>query len=129
MTPELARRIPGAPELIAWFGNFPSFHDGTVLEFALDLSRSGRLAIKAHRMNREVDDKGFFVLDKHCVVTFLLEDISRAEMEFDDAGIDIVFRFKIAEQGEGFAIDLETVNGCNAKLVLNTLSLGFEPQT
>ena len=128
MSPELAGRIPGASSLIAWFGHFPSFHDGTVLEFALDLSRGGRIVIEAHRMSREVDDNGFFVLDKHCVVTFLLKDVRRAEIEFDDAGIDIVFRFKIAEQGEGFGIDLESVNGCNARLVLNTLSLSFEPQ-
>jgi hypothetical protein len=33
---EILRQIPGGPELVAWFGHVPAFHDAEVLSVALD---------------------------------------------------------------------------------------------
>ena len=65
--------IPGAADVIAWFGYWPRFHDAEVLSITLDASAGARVVIRAFEMTTEVDASGHYVLAKHCVVTFLLE--------------------------------------------------------
>ena len=127
MSPELAARIPGAAEFISCFGHFPRFHDGSVLEFALDLSRSGHLRVKAFRMNSDVDDKGYYRLDKHCVVNFFFEEITDADLGFEDAA-EIIDNIAIKEHDSGFEMEIEAINGLDAMLRMKSLSLTFEPE-
>ena len=126
MSPELAADIPGAPEFIEWFGHFPTFHDGSVLGFALDLSRRGRLVVKAHRMNPELDEKGYFILDKHCVVTFTLEKITEADLSFEDAP-EFISQLTVAAHDDGFQLEIDAINGFDGLLRMKALRLGFEP--
>jgi hypothetical protein len=39
------------------------------------------LSIHAWNMTKEVDDRGYFVLDRHAVVTFILEDIMDLQLD------------------------------------------------
>ncbi len=73
--PLVFQSLEGADEVIAWFGYVPSFHDASIkrMEFA---NSDGILEIAAFRMTDKVDDKGFFVLDRHAVVTLHLTDVS-----------------------------------------------------
>jgi hypothetical protein len=61
--------IEGAGDLIDWFGYLPSFHDCTIskLEFQ---SGNGVLELACFRMTDKVDDRGYFVLDRHALVSF-----------------------------------------------------------
>ncbi|WP_432283396.1 hypothetical protein SLT36_15310 [Aminobacter sp. BA135] len=72
--------IPGARELVGWFGFVPHFHDAEIFDIDLSSSRSGYLKIRAFRMTDEVDDLGYFVLDRHVVVTLTLETISEISL-------------------------------------------------
>jgi hypothetical protein len=65
--------IPGAQEVIAWFGYWPTLHDAEVLSISLDRAIGCRVTIRAFEMTAEVDSRGHDVLTKHCVVTFRLE--------------------------------------------------------
>ncbi len=59
-----------------WFGSWPSFHDAEVLSMYLDRkpleTRPGpSLVVRVHafEMTREVDDRGYYKLRKHAIVT------------------------------------------------------------
>jgi hypothetical protein len=67
--------IPGGPELVAWFGQVPSFHDAEIVSLNLHRRAPSALIIHAWRMTREVDVRCRYILDRHAVVTFVLEDI------------------------------------------------------
>ena len=61
-------QFEGANKVIEWFGKWPSFHDAEIIE--LRLVRYGTCRLKIHTWNTksEVDEKGFYVTDKHAVV-------------------------------------------------------------
>lgn len=65
----------GGDELLRWFGEVPTLHDSEIL--SLSLRRTGTSELKVHgwMMTCEVDPDGYFVLDKHAVVTFSLEGV------------------------------------------------------
>ena len=66
--------IPGAADVVAWFGYWPSFHDAEVLSITLDRSESSRIVVHTWNRTDEVGARGYYVVDKHAIVTFGLED-------------------------------------------------------
>ncbi|MFC7498561.1 hypothetical protein ACFQRC_04920 [Enterovirga sp. GCM10030262] len=75
----MVESLEGAQEVTAWFGFFPSFHDATIT--FMGFSRGdGIIEIEAFRMTDEIDDKGYFVLDRHAKVTVHLLGVSGTVM-------------------------------------------------
>jgi Immunity protein 50 len=72
--------VPGASELLSWFGYWPSFHDAEVL--SIHLNRSGESTVAIHTRHRtdQVDDHGYFVTTKHVLVTFVHEGIHTVQL-------------------------------------------------
>jgi hypothetical protein len=54
----------------------PRFHDAELFEITFFGKGAGRLCIHAWNMTDKVDAQGYFVLDKHAVVTLALEGVS-----------------------------------------------------
>lgn len=82
--------IDGFQEIIARFGQWPSFHDGEVHRIVLDRtvrSPSGsyipsvEIHLRGWIMGPEVTDQGFYKLHNDSVVRFLFEDIFDFELE------------------------------------------------
>lgn len=73
--------IPGGPELLAWFGQEPAFHDAEII--GLSLNRSGVSELKIHGWinTGDVGPDGHFVLAKHAIVTFSLEKIMDLQLD------------------------------------------------
>lgn len=73
--------IPGGPELLAWFGQEPTFHDAEII--GLSLNRSGVSELKIHGWinTGDVGTDGHFVLAKHATVTFSLEGIMDLQLD------------------------------------------------
>lgn len=73
--------VPGGPELLAWFGRPPRFHDAEIV--ALNLRRRAETTLEIHFwiVKNEVDSRGYFGLDKHVVVTFAIEGIVDLELD------------------------------------------------
>jgi hypothetical protein len=65
--------VQDAEKLLRIFGRWPSFHDAEVIGIALD--RTGRegpvLEARIHvfEMTSELDDRGYYVLQKHTLAT------------------------------------------------------------
>jgi hypothetical protein len=73
--------VPGGPELLAWFGYVPSFHDAEIIGLHLNRTGPSTLSIHTWDVTDKVDSKGFFVHEKDVVVTFTLEEIENLELE------------------------------------------------
>lgn len=78
----ISSELPGADAVIKWFGYWPDFHDGEILE--VHLNRNGLSWLKIYTWNttNEVDDKGYFEAEKHAIVTFFFEELS--DLKFID---------------------------------------------
>lgn len=78
---EAPQEVPGVSELTAWYGYFPYFHDAEVI--SVTLNRSGPLTVKVHQfeMTDKVDAEGYYVLTKHAIVTFILDEVEDSRFE------------------------------------------------
>ena len=65
--------IPGADQVVKWFGYWPTFHDAEILSITLNRSGESRIVIHAFERASEIDHRGRYVLVKHANVTFALE--------------------------------------------------------
>ena len=80
-SPDVLASIPGGPELLAWFGHVPRFHDAEIISLHLNRTGPSTLSIHTWEITDTVDSKGFYVLEKQAIVTFTLEEIENLELE------------------------------------------------
>ena len=78
--------LPGGQAVIDWFGFVPDFHDGTVDRLELS-GRDALLAIKASIMTNKVDAKGYYVPDRHALVTLRIKSITGLKLEGDAGSV------------------------------------------
>ncbi|KQV81453.1 Imm50 family immunity protein [Rhizobium sp. Root1220] len=73
--------VPGGDELVAWFGEVPTFHDAEIISLSLSRTRASELKIHGSITTDGVDPNGYIVLDKHAVVTFSFEGIMDLQLD------------------------------------------------
>jgi hypothetical protein len=73
--------IKGAQELHDWFGFWPDFHDAEVIRFHLNRSGPSYLAVHTWQMTKRIDSQGFYELEKHVVVEFILDEVSNLSLD------------------------------------------------
>jgi hypothetical protein len=85
---ELYERIINHKLITDWFGYWPSFHDAEVL--SMDLNRRPRekgpgpsLVARLHtfEMTSEVDDRGYYKLRKHAIITLEFDGIEGISLD------------------------------------------------
>jgi len=123
---ELFPSVPGAKQLFNWFGYWPSFHDAEVL--SIELNRMGASKVRVHtfRMTDAVDSKGFSVCDKHCIVTFVMEDITRvklAHFNHQNALSDL----KFSRENDEYALVFTPAHGVEGTLNAKKVSIEVIP--
>ena len=72
--------LPGGRALFEWFGSTPHFHDAELLEISLSSIGSSTLRIHAWVMTDDVDSRGYFIQDKHVVVTITLDQVTHVAL-------------------------------------------------
>ena|SRR5260370_2696173 len=118
--------IPGAQQLFDWFGYWPSFHDAEVL--SIELNRSGPSKIQVHTfaMTDVVNSKGFYTCDKHCIVTFVFEEIAGiqlAHFNHQNALCDL----DLHQEKDEFVFDLAPAHGVEGKIRAKTVGIEMTP--
>lgn len=83
---ELIASLPGGRGVLDWFGACPTFHDG-ILERLEVAAGNAALAIRAFRMTDQLDARGYFILDRHAVVTLHLTKVTGLRLEGDAGSI------------------------------------------
>jgi hypothetical protein len=123
---EVTSEVPGASDLIAWFGDWPSFHDAEVLDVAL--CRSGKSTIRVHtfEMTKEVDSRGFFICTKHVDVSFILEGIT--DLHFDGFNHqNVIWGLSLKQSGSEFELTLEGCYGIEGSISAKHVSIELHP--
>lgn len=82
MDEDLFGSLPGGQTVIDWFGFCPHFHDGNLERLELS-GGNAVLAIRAFRMTSKVDAAGYFVQDRHAVVTLRMRGVTGVKLEGD----------------------------------------------
>jgi hypothetical protein len=123
--PELAD-IEGAKDLFDWFGYWPSFHDGEVIE--MQLCRSSLSSIKIHtwETTKEVDTQGYNVMTKHVVVGFLFKGISTLSLSgFNNQ--NVLSGLALEKADGGFRLILDECYGLAGTIEANEISIRLAP--
>jgi len=137
----LLSQIPGGLELIAWYGREPSFHDAEIISLSLNKCAVSQLSLHSWMMTSEVDTQGYYVLDKHAVVTFHLEDIVELQLDgFSPQNVIYGLNLRRARHCPNFRdsyaaavsvddieIELEPCFGLNGRIRCRRLSVAFAP--
>jgi hypothetical protein len=72
--------ITGYQSVVEWFGGWPSFHDAEVTSIELHRHGSSYLRVHTFRMTGEFDERGYYKLTQHAVVTFEVSDITSLDL-------------------------------------------------
>jgi hypothetical protein len=119
-------QIPGAAELIAWFGGVPSFHDA-VAAFTLRSDGTAEFVADGFRTTDQVDAKGYFVLDRHFRATFHLVGLRAVSLEGFEPGRIVLFGLAIERFPTGLKIDWSTSYGASGSLEAEQIRVTFVP--
>ena len=118
--------VPGADAFAAWFGHWPSFHDAEILE--LHLSRDSASWLKMHTwlMTGQVGADGYYVLDKHAVVTFHMEEVTDLELA-GFSGQNVIFGVEVTRTENGYRLALDPCFGLFGYLEAERMSIALSP--
>jgi hypothetical protein len=116
--------ITGADRLTSRFGGWPSFHDAEVVRLVMErdgaIGPSAEMVVHVWLMTDKVDDRGYYVLEKHTLVRFRFERIAAIRL----AGFNyqnVLFGLEVAaetvEGEQAFRVTLDSSYGLSGSLV------------
>lgn len=119
-------QLEGGADLRAWFEEEPTFHDATLRELELRQGAPGKLVIETFQMQSERDEKGYFTLTQHVVVTFTLFNLIAVELsDFMEAAI--IFDLSIDRDEKGTTLRFNSSYGVNGWIKAERIVVSFEP--
>ena len=127
--------IPGAADVVAWFGYWPDFHDSEVLSIKLDRSIESEVSIYAFEMTPEIDNRGYYVLAKHAIVTFLLQGFPRDRFGITNTRIEffnsqnVLGSASVLKREDHYELILEACFGADCRILCERISVKVEPYT
>jgi hypothetical protein len=118
--------VPGADHLIAWFGEWPSFHDAEVLNVHLDRTGPSRVQIHTWKRTNDLDGEGYYIVAKHVVVTFQLQGVNELALDGFSAQ-NVISGLSLQQKDTGYELMLWPCYGIAGSLTANEISIAFEP--
>ena len=118
--------IPGAVKLYNWFGHWPAFHDAEIV--SLTLNREGPSLLRVHTWHQtnRVNVQGQFVIEKPCIVSFLMEEIHELKL----AGFspqNVISELLLRQAESGIEIAMGDCFGLAGSITAARLTIQFEP--
>lgn len=134
--------VVGGAELLRWFGQTPSFHDAEILSLCLHRKSESFLRLHAWINTGVVGQDGYYVSDKHAVVTFTLSGIVDLQLDgFSRQNVigGLVLRrapYRPDRTGcladplpEDIEIELEPCYGLDGLIRARSVAIAFQPGT
>lgn len=118
--------IVGAQRLYDWFGYWPDFHDAEVLKLQFELGGPVALTIHTWEMTNRVDSSGFYETTKHVTVDFLLDGVTRIDIQ-DPWENSILLSLGMKRIDAGFSFDLTAAYGISGEIDAEKVSLRIAP--
>ena len=78
---QIYEAIPGGPELLAWFGVVPSFHDAEIMRLCFCRGAPAELCVYTWNLTADIDNQGFYILGKETLVNFFLDDVVDLQLD------------------------------------------------
>jgi hypothetical protein len=126
MTTTALHAIPGGQALIDWFGHAPNFHDADLMAINIISNGASVLKLWTWSMTDNVDDQGYFVLEKHIFVDIILREVTYIALnEFHLPGI--VFQLHITKSGDEFDVSWDGSYGVSGTVRARQVSIESRP--
>ena len=123
---EVTDELPGAAELIKWFGYWPSFHDAEVLDVKLDRSGCSVVRIHTWKSTGRVDSRGHFICAKHVIVSFILEATIGLELSGFNSQ-NVISGLDLVQTADGYEISLGPCFGLEGTITAIRIHLKLDP--
>jgi Immunity protein 50 len=127
--PDGLNAIAGAQELHDWFGYWPDFHDGEIIDLHLNRTNPSILRIHTWEMTNEVDKAGYYVLTKHVLVEFTI-DISGGDDCLELYGFNhqnVISELTIAKSDSGYKLEIGQCYGLAGTIKADDISIRLTP--
>jgi hypothetical protein len=118
--------VAGAQDLYDWFGYWPNFHDAEIVSLHLDRRAPSSLVVHTWEMTSKVDERGYFVLEKHVVVEFVFEDICGLNLEGFSIQ-NVIFGLDVQKKAQGFVVTLDPCYGLAGSIEAKKISIRLKP--
>jgi hypothetical protein len=126
MSASVLTSIPGGQALVDWFGFAHRFHDAEMQDITLASGGSSTLRLRTWRITNALDGRGYFILDKHVIVTIVLEEITYVALEhFNLPGI--VHDLDMTGVAGGFQVRWTGSYGIEGTLMAKSIRIDFTP--
>jgi hypothetical protein len=125
LPPELAD-VPGATELFDWFGYWPTLHDAELVDIVLNTQGASWIGVYTCGFTGEVHPSGHYVQIKHVTVKFILEGISKLELQ-DFSIQNVMCGVFLTRSEDGYEIELEPIYGIGGTVSANRVRIEIEP--
>src|SRR5271155_2816500 len=133
--------VPGGAELVRWFGQVPTFHDAEILSLHLRRREQSVLRLHGWINTGAVGQGGYYVLDRHAIVTFKLTEVM--DLQLDCFSIQTVSCGLVLRRApdrperrghlasdplpQDIEIELEPCYGLSGLIRARAVSITFEP--
>lgn len=125
MNANLFSDVGGAAELEAWFGYWPTFHDAEVLSLVLERKGSSRLRVHTWHLTNQPDESGCYVLSKHIVVSFILENVTDCDLgAFNHQ--NVLSSLRLEREPQGYKLSLDPCYGLNGSIMTERVLIELE---
>ena len=121
-------QIQGASELEEWFGYWPSFHDAEVVRLHLNRKAPAPSSLVVHtwEMTKELDARGYYVLAKHVVVEFLMNEVVDLSLR-GFSHQNVLFGLTIETTENGFRLNMDDNYGISGTIDAKQISIRLTP--
>ncbi len=125
--------MPGAEDVLAWFGYWPTFHDAEVLSISFDRRTGCWVSIHAFEVTRDVDPGGHYRTTKHAVITFSMEGFLNGETGASSTRIsffnhqNVLTSARVQRRPEGYELKLEGCFGVDGSMFCERMRVSEEP--
>jgi hypothetical protein len=123
---DLIQAVPGAQKVFDWFGAWPSFHDAEVVGLQLNRTGPSKVCVHTFRMTNEINPQGFYKTEKHCLVTFLIDEITAVQLN-DFNHQNVLFGLTLNKENGEFVLSFNPSYGLEGNIRAKTIRVELAP--